>query len=538
MDLSPELMQHFGKSCLRLVFKPEQMNGGTELLTYGSYISNRMYDLLKHSGGKIAMTLPKRKKLKEGQDSFTIIPHFSSIKKRRSREIHKTETFLTFRVTYYSNEKFEELVTAGLDVEGNLVNNIKFPYSLNSLQDATFCRFPYTRKQSKTIYARCLQQVEEYAEQQALMQQEKLAGHYHQDVIRLEGYYQQMINEIPELTSNRQIQVYQFQQEYERKVAEEFKKCHVQIVIEPVNFCTVAIPFRRYQYILEPDHGTNRKQEVMVETYFNLFSGVWLYPKCTSCGRKMKEIGICDVNAHPVCRDCLAECHVCGSHVCRDCGLEQCADCHEGVCHQCSEQCHLCGKRYCTEHLLECRECRKHVCRQCTEQCAECHKLVGNIHIIECDISHKRICFDCLVTCPCCDQHVAQSHAHTCAFCGQQMCSECTFRCDVCGENFCVHHVTECEISGKMICPEHIGVCESCSKRVSMTHMNTCDACRKKICTHCSTCCHECGVFFCEKHAREMTKCPGCGEIYCSLCYSGQGVCTACQNQSSVISYQ
>ena len=65
VELSPELTQHFGKPCLRLVFKPEQMNGDTEFLTYGSYISNRMYDLLKHSGEKLSTFWGHEQKTKQ-----------------------------------------------------------------------------------------------------------------------------------------------------------------------------------------------------------------------------------------------------------------------------------------------------------------------------------------------------------------------------------------------------------------------------------------------------------------------------------------
>ncbi len=537
--LSPQLAQHFGKPTLRLVFQSDHVGKDTELVTCGSYITNRIHDLLKDTGEKASITLPKRQKAEgrrqkaeEDRLPAEILPYHSSIKKRLSREIHKTEVFITFRVAYYSNAKFEELVTTGIDIEDNvLVDSVKFPYTSDSLKDATVSHFPFTRKQAKEIYDKCLRRVSIDAEEKALTYREKLSKHYHRDVTRLEGYYQQMVDEIPELAEDRSGLIRQLQHEYELKVAEELKKCHVQVSIEPMSFCTVNVPFRRYRYILERNKKNGAKPRTTVDVLHNLFSGTLLYPRCESCGREMKEIEICDLKSHPVCRECAIECHECGSYVCRDCGIEECAECGRWVCHQCSKRCHLCGKDYCAEHLLGCLKCREHFCRQCTGQCEECGKLAGNIHVTVCDISHKYVCLDCIIVCSCCAQKVGQSLINSCAFCGQHTCSECTFSCNICGKAFCVHHITECEISGKMVCPHHSGVCEKCSRHTSTVYQHTCDICGKKLCTQCSVQCNGCGVFFCEEHTAEMARCLECGNLYCSLCYSGQIACSACRSR-------
>jgi len=541
VELTPELAQHFGKSTLQLVFDPAHLKEQTELVTYGSYIIHRIYDLLRHTGERIAFTLPNTQKAGSGRQKADmrkqgdIRPYLCAVTTRRSRDVRRTETFLTFRVTYYSNEKFEELVTIGIDVDGNLKNYLTFPYSLASLHNVSPHKLPYTKRETKAIYNRCLAEARTYAEQQAQERQQALAEHYHQDIIRLEGYYQQMIEEISDLAEDRESQIVQFQQEFERKAAEELKRCQIHVQIEPINFCSVTIPFRRYQYLLTPFQNRGIPPDVSLDTYQNLFSGQWLYPTCSSCGREMTDVGICSAGNHAACRDCLFTCHVCGTSVCRECGIEKCAECHEWVCQECSERCHLCGKRFCTEHLVGCRECRQHVCPQCSDQCEECGTTVGSIHLMQCDVSHKRVCPHCLITCPCCGQHVAQSQTAACAFCGQQVCADCTFSCDVCGGTFCIHHIIECEISGKTICLRHSATCESCSKRVSAAYLHTCEVCRKTICSDCAAQCHGCGIFFCETHADEMEICPGCGNAYCALCYSGQGLCRDCRAEAAAV---
>ena len=531
VTLTPELASSFGKETLQLVFRPEDMSENTELVTYGSYLSNKLYDLMKSSGQKVAIKLPKRVSTLGTEED--IRPWQCKILKRYSREIHHTEVFLTFRVTYYSNEKREELMTIGCDIHGNLLGQVKFPYPSSMLGDAEIAHFPFTKKQSKALYEQCLEFVETHARQEAFEYQQELAAQYHQDVMRLEGFYRQMIEEIPELAGDREAQTQQLQQEYEQKATEELRKCHVQVSIDAISFCAVIVPFRRIRYILSPERGRSGKTQVIVESFYNLFSGDLLSPSCVSCEREMREPGICEHCGQAVCRDCLHECHGCGALVCSNCGNEPCAECGEWSCPDCSEECHLCGKRFCAEHLLGCRECRQHVCPHCRGECSECHGIVGHIHMLECDLSHEQVCLNCIVTCPCCDKHVAKSHSHSCRFCGQQMCEECTFRCEVCGELFCVHHVTECEISGNMTCPQHSAVCTRCSRRVSAAHTYPCDVCRKKVCDECSAVCHGCGIVFCEDHADEMTRCPECGELYCALCYSGQGLCMSCRKTNT-----
>lgn len=529
VELTPELARQFDKPTLNLVFRSEHAGSDTDLATYNSYIASHIYDIVKDFGQKAAIALSKNF---SDHPATNLLPFLCSVLRMRSREVKKIETYLIFRVAYYSNEKTEELITVSIDAEGVVRADRPFPYSAENLHDAASTRFPYSRKQMHVLYDMSLECVQRLVDQKAREYQEQLAQQYHQDVLRLEGYYRQMIEELPEITNNREEQVQLIQHEYRRKIAEEFQQCQVHATIEPVSFCAVTIPFRRDRYTLAPQKTSSHSGSLSVDIFQNLFSGNMLFPHCPSCGQEMQTVGICDDKFHVVCQHCLKTCSCCGKHVCQECGIERCAQCGAWVCQECSVQCHLCGKRFCIKHTYGCLECRKHFCHHCGSFCEECGQFLGKIHLFECDLSHKTICFHCLITCACCDQHVSQSQAHTCAFCGQQMCAECTFRCDICGNLICVHHIRECELSGKMVCPQHIGVCAHCSRQVSTPFLIKCDVCGKKICTQCAGQCHGCGVFFCEEHREELLTCPECGQTYCHLCYTGQGVCAGCQKKN------
>ena len=90
----------------------------------------------------------------------------------------------------------------------------------------------------------------------------------------------------------------------------------------------------------------------------------------------MKQIGVCEVNSHLVCHNCLVECHECGDYLCRDCGIEVCFECGEWVCHQCSKQCHICENKCPTKAIKlnpwpvsKHKDCIKCLC--CIEICPQ-----------------------------------------------------------------------------------------------------------------------------------------------------------------------
>ncbi len=521
--LTPELTESFRKPRLRLVFQAEHVGGDTELVTHGSYVTGRLYDLLKERGQYMSVLLPKI-----DQAVPEIHPEGSNCAcvTERVREVRKTEVSMIFRVTYYSDEKREEILTTGVDLEGRVSLLSGFPYTAALLQQAAAHRHPFSQKETKVLYEQCVAEVQTHAEKQAAQYQDALARHVHENITRLEAYYHQMIEEIPDLDQYRDVHMKQLQDEYDIKVADEHHKCQMQISITPVSFCATTIPVRRTQATFANTNSSGI--QVMVEVYQNLFSGETILPRCQSCGQDMARVGICEFGSHAACDACLVECHECGTTACKECGVTVCFECGEWVCPTCSQVCHVCGERYCSRHLLGCLVCREHYCRQCATVCESCGKPVARNHVTVCEISGQRNCPACTIECSCCRKQVAQSQVHACAYCGQQACSECTFRCEVCNEEFCVHHVSECDVTGAMVCSKHLGTCKQCGKRVSTAVLHTCDTCGISVCTDCSQQCRQCGTFFCEKHADEIIACTECGTRYCILCYSGQGPCEEC----------
>ncbi len=87
----------------------------------------------------------------------------------------------------------------------------------------------------------------------------------------MEGYYRQMIEELPEITNNREEQVQLIQHEYRRKIAEEVQQCQVHATIEPVSFCAVTIPFRRDRYTLRRKKRLPIPKNLSIERFSESF---------------------------------------------------------------------------------------------------------------------------------------------------------------------------------------------------------------------------------------------------------------------------
>lgn len=451
--MTPELAEYFGKPRLRLVFDSRHAAQNAELVTPGSYLAHRMYDLLKQGEKTTSVILPKRREFSDIQTA--IVPYRSALTNISKKETFRTETYITFRVTYFAHDKIEELLTIGIDYEGNVREHVEFPYMIADLERAVSGEFPLTKKQAKELYNACVAGLQQHVQERALRYQKELAQQYYADIMRLEGFYQQMIEEIPLLANQRESSVRQLQQEYQIKVADELRKCQIHSTIEPVTFCAVTMPF--YQYQLTLQSATSKSHKAKIRAYHNLFSGAWQTPRCESCGKAMREIGVCDAASHAVCRECLGTCEECGTQVCQQCGLEQCPECGKQLCHQCSTLCHLCGKRSCHEHTLGCRLCHAHFCVQCAAACDECGSVVEKNHLTACEICQQRICPHCTFRCVSCQREVGRTHQISCAFCGQQICGDCAFQCDICGKMFCAHHIHECDLTRKMVCPYHVG---------------------------------------------------------------------------------
>ena len=58
VTLTPELAAHFGKPALRLVFAAEAQSPQVELAAPGSYVTTRLYELLRQRGARLALQLP------------------------------------------------------------------------------------------------------------------------------------------------------------------------------------------------------------------------------------------------------------------------------------------------------------------------------------------------------------------------------------------------------------------------------------------------------------------------------------------------
>jgi len=539
VHLSPELAKYFDRPTLRLVFNSQYLTEDTELVTYGSYVFNLIYDLLRDRGGKTFIKLPKRV-------SATKQPHPEGLRfcngevvRKRTQSTYRVEFYFNFKITYWFDEKIEEIYSLKIDSRGE-VTRCATPFPELFLETVRLVaqgeledrkpRPPFSQKKMIEWYQRCLKEVEAYAREQSVKYQEKLVERLYKNLSRLDVYYRQSRDEVTgtdEKQKEKKLEL--LQQEYQLKVEEELDNHRIQVLISLINFCSVQTPILSRRFLLK---AYGKEQELVLSK--NLFSGQLEYPACDSCGAELQVAGICGLQSHITCDKCLGHCWECDQDVCSSCGLQRCEYCQAGICAECVRICHDCGRWFCNQHILGCRLCRVEFCEACARVCQVCNWTLCSRHLVKCMACEAEICSRCTTSCAHCEEEVCHIHLLACSFCGQLTCTNCVEVCEVCGCQICTRHAFTCTLTEKRLCPKDSDRCQTCHARVHKDYIRSCDIGREKICALCAEICSRCQLPFCDEHSDELKTCDTCGEIYCLLCQDRMKACAGCASLQHV----
>ncbi|MFC1712967.1 hypothetical protein ACFL6S_04815 [Candidatus Poribacteria bacterium] len=74
---------------------------------------------------------------------------------------------------------------------------------------------------------------------------------------------------------------------------------------------------------------------------------------CEICDSETTKMELCS-NAHLGCTACVRTCSVCAAHLCTDCGMTECAVCGDPLCDDCKIVCENCGDVLCEKHVEHC----------------------------------------------------------------------------------------------------------------------------------------------------------------------------------------
>lgn len=533
VNLSPELARYFQRSHLQLVFNSQHLRENTELVTYGSYVFNVMYDLLKDHGIKTFLKLPKRISSRKNTTEDIQFCNGEIIRKR-AQHTYQVAWYFNFKITYWFDEKIEEMCLLRVD-DQEVITRCDIPPTelfllIQEKQEGQKSGPPWSRNKMKLLYNRCLTEVERYAREQSTKFQEKLMERLYKNLSRLEVYYRQSRDEVTgtdEQQKERKLEL--LQQEYRLKVDEELDNHQIQILLSLINFCSIRTPVVLRRVLLK---AYGKEREVVWSK--NLFSGEATYPTCGACGNELHVAGICGRQAQIVCDKCLSHCQECDQDICVRCGIHACESCEVEICTDCASICSHCGKWFCNEHVFGCRLCKIEFCSACAKVCNICKGVLCGQHVVTCTICESEVCSRCKTSCSHCEEEVCNTHLVACSFCGQLTCVNCIEVCETCDCQTCTRHIYTCAISKKRLCPKDSNRCQTCHMRVSKAYTQNCDIGGEKICVSCTEACSKCQIPFCHEHSDELKTCDTCGEVFCFLCWDQRKVCPDCESLQHV----
>lgn len=133
-----------------------------------------------------------------------------------------------------------------------------------------------------------------------------------------------------------------------RKLADIVAKYRLRVVFKLLNAAVITQPKVRTRLKVENRHSS---ADLMV--VFDPLTGEIELPTCASCYEATECVHLC-ANGHLACESCIHACDFCKREWCRDCGIESCVLCKRSVCPANMVRCDVCGRVTCPDHRGRC----------------------------------------------------------------------------------------------------------------------------------------------------------------------------------------
>jgi hypothetical protein len=372
IDLPTELAEVFGKPRLYLVFPGgegtlRELSPHEDLLVYGSRTFDQMLALLAGRGEMAQIQLPHRFPLQSNQLPAPLTLGNCRLFTCQSHVILSSFYFFNFRAIFRSTEKQEELFTVVLDAAGaprpdladifTGAENLSVPDSPLSIQPDTF----------KNLLAQANNVATNLAQARATEIETTIAPRLEKTLLRLTTYFRRLTDEVNTGDAEKNATARaDLQAELKRQIADELERHRLRIMLKPISYATVQLPFADFEATLTTPHT----QQTL--TFFqNLHTGQIEGLTCHHCVEPLTQISLCDRQhaAHP---HCLGTCHRCERDICHTCGVEPCAVCNQLICVDCVASCRYCKRWLCAAHVQVCAICGSNFCPNHTYHCWLC----------------------------------------------------------------------------------------------------------------------------------------------------------------------
>jgi hypothetical protein len=550
VELAGPLADHFGASSLQLCFDHCDDGAGYELVAHGSRMFDRMMAYLDARSAATLLALPRRHTSSE-ELMRAVRPLNASIADLQMRERFRHLYLFNWRITYRSDEKYEELYAVLLNDDGERVLQAGSPgapddapvlESLFADGDGTEIRADNgdgsetAKMPPMTQLVRLAESARKYAIYHADLQcanhEAEILPRLYRTLNRITTYYGQQIEEVYDSHDRDGEKRRALELDLERKIAEEVENHRLRVAVDLFSYAVFQLPVAVADLTL-----SDGKRQAQIQVTRNRYSGAVERPRCYACGEEASLVAL-DRNAHVICDNCIEQCASCQEVVCAACGVEPCPVCGKENCADCGNTCWACGERACPDHIESCPVCGDTVCHACQTECNHCGVRQCRSHLLVDAVvgdsgEYDLICETCAVRCPGCRQFSAK--VGTCDASGQQFCANCLVTCDKCGRRFGPGFYRTSEVDGRHYCMNCLQECPGCGALTPDIHL--CEVCRKEYCVSCGLVCDICGDHCCDGQGtryagcdhvvctEHQVRCSAGGEVICAVCSETCGIC-------------
>ncbi|MCB0212426.1 MAG: hypothetical protein KDJ52_23995 [Anaerolineae bacterium] len=371
--LTPELAEAFGKPKLYLVFpsgsdnEARDLSPHEDLLVYGSRTFDRMLTLLAHQGEAAQLYFSP---VVEPTINESPLPLYNcQVIENNIQSTNDYFYIFNFRVVSVSDEKQEQFFSICLDNDGTIRSDIaEFVACYDSQPHLTFS--PPDARSLHTKFTQANVEAQKHLDNEASVWQENIKQRLQTVLLRLNTYYQHLLNEIDTHDPDKAEALRDdLQNDLSRKVADELERHRLRVTLSPLSYAVIVLPVAYHTLNLRTRH-----HQQFVNLPQNLHNGqVDLLP-CHHCDQPVDTLALCD-QGHIVHGHCLDTCHHCQKDVCHHCRIQACDLCNATVCFACVANCAYDDRWLCTHHIQACAICTNTYCSDHAATCGVCTQI-------------------------------------------------------------------------------------------------------------------------------------------------------------------
>jgi len=359
-------------------FDVAKQHEGSELVTYGSYFLDRVFDLASHRG----LTC-KRHIIDEDVETRNLPQKLKDkIVFRNCRAAFVSNAHIiyhymlfNFKVSYISDERVDRIVRVLINLNTGHVDNDM----LKAIESAFFTddsHINYTVAEIRPIddaYHAATLALEEQIQPTIHEFNGKIRRRLADEKKRIMEYYDQTDSEL-NLKRDRLVQsgrneglksiedkLHLSQIERQRRLNEIEEKNALKVSVMLFSASQISQTKIRNEYSVKRGK-VERNAYVVWNPALNSVEPLI----CEICDSETTKVDLCS-NSHLGCTICVRTCSVCATHLCTDCGMTGCAVCGDPLCDDCKTVCENCGDVLCQKHVESCT-CKEEKQRKAEEK--------------------------------------------------------------------------------------------------------------------------------------------------------------------------